>query len=162
MSVRPCCFSNPRLISPPYSPLPPPTNYQMAPPSTPNPLPPLSLAFSLGISPSKLLVTLKSTPPPLTSPSSALTQPSKHSSPLAINIDPIELLFSTPPTSPQAHLDTLEDLPPTTTNPPPPRPSFDSIEHMANEPPPLPNMELPLPSLPPQFPTSPPPPNYQS
>ncbi|GKA49878.1 retrovirus-related pol polyprotein from transposon TNT 1-94 [Tanacetum coccineum] len=71
-------------------------------------------------------------PPPLTSPPPAPTQPSKHSLPLAINIDPIELLFSTPPTSPQALSDTLEDLPPITTNPPPPRPSFDSIERMAN------------------------------
>ncbi|GKG50367.1 hypothetical protein Tco_0521467, partial [Tanacetum coccineum] len=77
-----------------------------------------------------------------TSPPPAPTQPSKHSSPLAINIDPIELLFSTPPTSPQALFDTLEDLLPTTTNPLPPRPSFDSIEQMANEPPPLLNMEI--------------------
>ncbi|GJZ85180.1 hypothetical protein Tco_0650519 [Tanacetum coccineum] len=154
MSVRPCCFSNPRPISPPYHPLSPPTDYQTAPPSTPNSSPPLSPVLSPGISPSKLLVTPKLSPPPLTSPSPAPTQPSKHSSPLAINIDLIELLFSTPPTSPQALFDTLEDLPPITTNPPPPRPSFDFIERMANAPPPLSNMELPLPPLPPQFPIS--------
>ncbi|GKB34555.1 hypothetical protein Tco_0879497 [Tanacetum coccineum] len=149
MSVRPCCFSNPRPISPPYNPQSPPIDYQTVPPSTLNSSPPLSPVFSPGISHRKLLVTPKSTPPPLTSPLPALTQPSKHSSPLAININPIELLFSTHPTSPQDLFDTLEDLPPTTTNPPPPRPSFDSIEHMANEPTPLPNMELPLLPLPP-------------
>nr|GFB11524.1 hypothetical protein [Tanacetum cinerariifolium] len=54
-----------------------------------------------------------------------------------INLDPIELLFSTPPTSPQAFLNSLEDLPPATTNPLPPRPSFDIIERLANEPPPI-------------------------
>ncbi|GKF54411.1 hypothetical protein Tco_0161321, partial [Tanacetum coccineum] len=42
----------------------------------------------------------KSTPPPLSLPPSAPTQPSKLTSPLAINLDPIELLFSTLPTSP--------------------------------------------------------------
>nr|GEW99438.1 hypothetical protein [Tanacetum cinerariifolium] len=99
------------------------------------------------------------TPPPLTSPPSAPTQPSRHSSPLAINLDPTELLFSTPPTSPQTLFDTLEDLPPTTTNLPPHRPSFDSIDHLANEPPPSSAMEPPLPPLPPQlltFPLNPP------
>ncbi|GKB76550.1 hypothetical protein Tco_0943445 [Tanacetum coccineum] len=111
----------------------------------------------------------------MTSPPLAPTQPSKHNSPLAINLDPIELLFSTPPTSPQAFLDSLEDLPPTTTNPPPPWPLFDYIERMSNEPPPIldmdppfsppispmepilpppiPTMEPPLPPLPPQLPT---------
>ncbi|GJU27398.1 hypothetical protein Tco_1166019 [Tanacetum coccineum] len=86
----------------------------------------------------------------MTSPPPAPTQPSKHSLPLAINIDPIKLLFSTPPTSPQALFDTLEDLIPPTTNPLPLRPSFDSIERLANEPPPLLAMEPPLPPLPPQ------------
>nr|GEV98553.1 hypothetical protein [Tanacetum cinerariifolium] len=144
---RPCCFSNPRLISPLYNHLSPTNDYQTAPPSTLNSSPPLSP----GVSPRKLLVTLKLTPPPLTSLSLTLTQPSKHPSPLAINIDPIELLFSTPPTSPQAIFDTLEDLSPTPTNPPHPSPSFTSIEHMANKHPPLLNMKLPLISLPPQF-----------
>nr|GEU88817.1 hypothetical protein [Tanacetum cinerariifolium] len=93
--------------------------------------------------------------------SSTGTQPSKHSSPLAINLDPIEVLFSTPPTSPQTLFDTLEDLPPTTTNPLSPRPSFDSIKGLANEPSPIPAMEPPplliltmkppLPPLPPQL-----------
>ncbi|GJT80673.1 hypothetical protein Tco_1055015 [Tanacetum coccineum] len=156
ISVRPCCFSNTRSLSPPYHALSPPTDYQSAPPSTLNASPPLSPIISLGISPSKVLLTLNSTPPPLTSPPPAPTQPSEPSSPLAINLDPTELLFSTPPTSLQTLFDTLEDLPPTKTNPPPPRPLFDSIERLANEPPPIPAMELPLPPLPPQLPTSPP------
>nr|GEY41327.1 retrovirus-related Pol polyprotein from transposon TNT 1-94 [Tanacetum cinerariifolium] len=88
-----------------------------------------------------LLLTPKSTPPPLISPPLTPTQPSKLTSPLAINLDPIELLFSTPPTSPQAFLDSLRELSPSTTNPPPPRPSFDTIERMANEPPPIPPIE---------------------
>nr|GFD08141.1 hypothetical protein [Tanacetum cinerariifolium] len=79
----------------------------------------------------------------------------QHSSPLAINTNLIKLLFSIPPTSPQALFDTLEDLPPAIINPPPPRPSFDSIERLANESPPLLAMEPPLPSLPPQPPTFP-------
>ncbi|GJS56698.1 hypothetical protein Tco_0651482 [Tanacetum coccineum] len=45
---------------------------------------------------SNLLLTPKLTPPLLTSPPPAPTQPSKLPSPLAINLDPIELLFSTP------------------------------------------------------------------
>ncbi|GJS55465.1 hypothetical protein Tco_0628827, partial [Tanacetum coccineum] len=110
-----------------------------------------------------LFVTLtpKSAHPLLSSPPPTPTQPSKLTSPLAINLDPIELLFSTPPTSPQAFLNSLKDLPPATTNPPPPRPSFDTIEHLANEPPPIPpidssfpsptpNMEPPIPPFPPQ------------
>ncbi|GJV94896.1 hypothetical protein Tco_1546473 [Tanacetum coccineum] len=64
----------------------------------------------------------------------------------------MELIFSTPPTSPHPFFDSLEDLPPRTTNPPPPRPSFDTIERLANQPPPLPAMEPPLPPLPPQLP----------
>nr|GFA14003.1 hypothetical protein [Tanacetum cinerariifolium] len=149
ISVRPCCFSNPRPVSPPYHPLSPPTDYQTAPPSTLNSSPTLSPIISSGISLTKLLLTPKSTTPPMTSPPPAPTQPSKHSSPLAINIDPIELLFSTPPTSHQALFDTLDDLPPTTTNPSPPKLSFYTIERLANKPPPLPAMEPPLPPLPP-------------
>nr|GEU46542.1 retrovirus-related Pol polyprotein from transposon TNT 1-94 [Tanacetum cinerariifolium] len=56
---------------------------------------------------------------------------------LTINLDPIKLLFSTPPTSHQAFLDSHKDLPPATTNPLPPHPSFDTIEHLANEPSPI-------------------------
>nr|GEZ80734.1 hypothetical protein [Tanacetum cinerariifolium] len=107
------------------------------------------------ISPSKVLLTPKSTPPPLISPPSAPTQPSKHSSPLDINLDHIELLFFTPLTSSQTLFNTLEDLPPTTTNPLPLRPSFDFIERLANEPLPIPAMEPP-PPMPPQLPTFPP------
>ncbi|GKB17680.1 hypothetical protein Tco_0851603 [Tanacetum coccineum] len=142
-------------LSPPYQALSPPTDYQTAHLSSPNGSPPPLPIATPGISPSKLLLTLKSIPPPLTSPLLAPTQPSKHSSPLTLSLDPVELLFSTPPTSPQAFFDYLEDIPPRTLNPPPPRPSFESIERLANEPPPLPAMEpllLPLP------PTVPPPP----
>nr|GFC62315.1 hypothetical protein [Tanacetum cinerariifolium] len=165
ISVRPCCFSNPRPVSPPYHPLSPPIDYQSAPPSSLNASLPISSIISSGIIPNTILLTSKSTPSPLTSPP-ALTKPSKHSSPLAISLDPIELLFSTPLTSPQTLFDTLEDLPPTTTNPPPPRPSFDSIERLANDPspilaiepplPPISTMEPSLPPLPPQLPIFPP------
>ncbi|GJV04945.1 hypothetical protein Tco_1338514 [Tanacetum coccineum] len=68
ISVRPCCFINPRLTSPSYQTLSPPTDYQTAPPSTPNVSLPLSPITTLGMSPSKLLLTPKSTPPPLTYP----------------------------------------------------------------------------------------------
>ncbi|GJU25847.1 hypothetical protein Tco_1164468 [Tanacetum coccineum] len=155
MSVRPCCFIKPRPASPPYHPLSPPTDYQSVPPSSPNFSLPLSPIKASGISPSKLLITPKSTPPPLTSPPLAPTQPSKYSFPLTISLDPVELLFSTPPTSPQALFDSLEDLPPRTTNPPLPRPSFKSIKHLANEPPSLLAMERPLPPLPPTLPPPP-------
>ncbi|GJX39495.1 hypothetical protein Tco_0252798 [Tanacetum coccineum] len=161
ISVRPCCFNNPRTSSPPYQPLSPPSDYVSGPPPTT----PTSQTSIPHVSPTSnndnLLLTPKSTPPPLSSPPPAPTQPSKLTSPLAINLDPIELLFSTPPTSPQAFLNSLEDLPPATTNPPPPRPSFDTIERLANEPPPIPpidssfpsptpNMEPPIPPFPPQ------------
>ncbi|GJS43274.1 hypothetical protein Tco_0568317 [Tanacetum coccineum] len=119
----------------------------MAPPSTLIVSLLLSPITSSGISSSKLLTTPKLTPPPVPS------QPSKQSSLLAINLDPVELIFSTPPTSPHTFFDSIEDLPPRTTNPPPPRPSFDTIERLANQPPPLPAMEPPLPPLPPQLPS---------
>ncbi|GKD99732.1 hypothetical protein Tco_1387716, partial [Tanacetum coccineum] len=126
ISVWPCCFNNPRTSSPPYQSLSPPTDYVSAPP----PLSPIiSQATSNG--------NPKSTPPPLTSPPPAPTQPLKLTSPLAINLDPIKLLFSTLSTSPQAFLDSFGELPPSITNPPPHRPSFDTIERMANEPPPI-------------------------
>ncbi|GKE14639.1 hypothetical protein Tco_1422216 [Tanacetum coccineum] len=158
MSVRPCCFSNPRLLLPPCQAISPRTNYQMTPPSSPNISPPLSPITTSRILPSKLLLTLKSSPRPLTSPPLAPTQPFTHSSPLTISLDPIELMFSTPPTSPQALFDSLEDLPPRTTTPPSPRPSFDSMDRLANQPPPLPAMELPLLPFPQQLPSLPPPP----
>ncbi|GJY11358.1 hypothetical protein Tco_0379543 [Tanacetum coccineum] len=112
-----------RTSSPPYQPLLPPSDYVSRPPSTT----PTSKTSIPQLSPTSnnnnLLLTPKSTPPSLTSPPPAPTQPSKLTSPLDINLDLIELLFSTPPTSPQAFLDSFEDLPPTTTNPTPPRPS---------------------------------------
>ena len=107
MSIQPGCFNNPRPASPPYQTLSPPTDYQTAPPLTPNVSPPLSPIVTPGISPSKLLLTPKSSPPHLTSPPPALTQPSKHSSPLAINLDLVELIFLTPPTSRYAFFDSL-------------------------------------------------------
>ncbi|GJS96653.1 hypothetical protein Tco_0803621 [Tanacetum coccineum] len=161
ISVRPCCFNNPRTSSPPYQPLSLPSYYVLRPPPTT----PTSKTSIPQLSPTSnnnnLLLTPNSTPPPLTSPPPAPSQPSKLTSPLAINLDPIELLFSTPPTSPQAFLNSLEDLPPATTNPPPPRPSFDTIEHLANEQPRIPpidssfpsptlDMEPPIPPFPPQ------------
>nr|GEX27871.1 hypothetical protein [Tanacetum cinerariifolium] len=156
MSVRPCCFNNPRLTSPRYQTLSPPTDYQTAPPSTPNVSPPLSLITTSRISPRKLLLTPKLYLPLLTSPPSAPTQPLKHSSPLTIILDPVELIFLTPHTSPHTFFESLKDLPPRTTNPPPLRPSFESIEHLANQPSPLLAMKPPLPPLPPQLPPLPP------
>ncbi|GJY70509.1 hypothetical protein Tco_0474212 [Tanacetum coccineum] len=96
----------------------------------------------------KILETSNTTPPPLTTPPPAPTQQSKQSSPLTINLEPIKLIFSTPTTSPHPFFDSLEDLPPRTTNPTPPQPTFDSIERLANQPPPVPDvieMEPPLP-----------------
>ncbi|GJR31415.1 hypothetical protein Tco_1107647 [Tanacetum coccineum] len=158
ISVRPCCFNNPRTSSPPYQPLSPPSDY------TSGPLPTSPISTSLILLThhnSDLLTTPRSTPPSLTSPPPAPTQPSKLTSPLVINLDLIELLFSTLPTSPQAFLVSLDDLPPSTTNPPPPRPFFDTIERMANAPPPIPpidstfpsptlKLEPPIPPFPPQ------------
>ncbi|GJY94274.1 hypothetical protein Tco_0510635 [Tanacetum coccineum] len=68
-------------------------------------------------------------------------------------------MFSTPPSSPSL-LDVLGDLLPSTTNPLPPRPSFATIECLANEPPPIPPMDstfpLPTPELEPTPPPIPP------
>ncbi|GKA01637.1 hypothetical protein Tco_0674302 [Tanacetum coccineum] len=85
------------------------------------------------------------------SPPTALSQPSKQNSLLAINLEPIELIFSTPPTSPNLFFDLLKDLPPQTANLPPPQPSFDTIERLANQTPPILVMEPPLPPLPPHL-----------
>ncbi|GJY54927.1 hypothetical protein Tco_0446591 [Tanacetum coccineum] len=109
-----------------------------------------------GLSPSHLFNTLKITPPPLTPLPPAPSQPSKENSPLAINLEPIELILSIPPISPHLFFDSLKDLPPWTTNPPPPQPSFDSTEHLENQLPPIPGvMEPSLPPLPPHLPPSP-------
>nr|GEW20987.1 hypothetical protein [Tanacetum cinerariifolium] len=128
----------------------------MTPPSTSNVFPPLSLITTPGILPSKLFLTPKSSPPPLTLPPPAPTQPSKQSSPLTINMNLVELIFLIPPSSPHLFFDSLKDLPPRTTNPPPPRPSSESIVRLANQPPPISAMEPPLPQLPPQLPPLPP------
>nr|GFB48273.1 hypothetical protein [Tanacetum cinerariifolium] len=69
------------------------------------------------------------------------------------NLYPIELIFSTHPSSLHALFDSLEDLPPKTTNPHPSRPSFESMECLVNQPPPLLSMDPPLLSLPPHLPT---------
>ncbi|GKA16759.1 hypothetical protein Tco_0696596 [Tanacetum coccineum] len=155
MSVRPCCFSNPRTASPPYQPFSPPSDYTSgAPPTSPIISPPLSpIKTNLN---ENCLLTPKTTPPLLTSPPPAPTQPSKLTSPVTINLDPIELLFATLPSSPFL-LDVLGDLPPSTTNPLPPRPSFATIEHMANELPPIPPMNSSFPSPTPKLEPTPPP-----
>ncbi|GJW55771.1 hypothetical protein Tco_0099856 [Tanacetum coccineum] len=147
ISIRTCCFINPHLASPLYQNLSPPTDYQTGPPPSPIMSPPLSLV----VSPDELLSTPKSTLPPLTSPSLAPSQPSKQSSPLAINLDLVELIFSTSPISPHLFFDSLGDLRLRTTNLPPLRPSFDSIERLANQPLHLPVMEPPLLPFPPQL-----------
>ncbi|GKA28603.1 hypothetical protein Tco_0714848 [Tanacetum coccineum] len=138
----PFASNNPRTSSPPYQPFSPPSDYTSGPlPTSPVSTSPISPTHHN----SDLLTTPRSTPPPLTSPPSAPTQPSKLTSPLAINLDPIDLLISTPPTSPQAFLETLDDLPPSTTNPSPPRPSFDTIKRMANAPPHIPPIDTTFP-----------------
>ncbi|GJU01953.1 hypothetical protein Tco_1112291 [Tanacetum coccineum] len=137
ISVRPCCFVNPRTSSPPYQPFSPPSDYTSgAPPTSPITTPPLSPINTTINSNEKCLLTPKSTPPPLNLPPPAPTQPSKLTSPVTINLDPIELLFSTP-----SLLDVLGDLPPSTTNPSPPKPSFTTIERLANESPHIPPMD---------------------
>nr|GEX94901.1 hypothetical protein [Tanacetum cinerariifolium] len=103
-------------------------------------------------SPLKPNTHFKTTPLPSTSPPLAPTQPSKQSSPLTINIKPIKLIFFTPPTTPHPFFDSLKDLTPRTTNPPPPQPTFESIKRLANQQPSVPDvMEPPLPPLPPQL-----------
>ncbi|GJU10122.1 hypothetical protein Tco_1132518 [Tanacetum coccineum] len=160
ISVRPCCFVNPKTSSPPYQPFSPPLDYTSgAPPTPPITTPPLSPINTIINSNKNYLLTPKSTPPLLTSPPPAPTQPSKLISSVTINLDPIELLFYTPPSSP-SFLDLLGDLPPSTTNPSPPRPSFATIECLENEPPPIPPMDStfpsPTPELEPTLPLLPP------
>ncbi|GJV00079.1 hypothetical protein Tco_1329349 [Tanacetum coccineum] len=148
-----CCLVNPPSNSPSYQRFSSPSDYQTTPPSTPLDSPPPTPIAPLGFSPSELLTTPKTTPLPLTYPPPTPTQPSKQSSPLTINIEPVELILSTPPTSLHPFFDSLEDLPPRTTNPPP-QPTFDSIECLVNHPlsvPEIMKMEPPLPPLPPQL-----------
>ncbi|GKC51267.1 hypothetical protein Tco_1074012 [Tanacetum coccineum] len=154
ISVRACYLVNPPSNSLLFQCFSPPSDYQTAPPSTPLDSPPKTPLAPLGFSPSELLTTPKTTPPPLTTPPLAPTQPSKKSSPLTINLEPFELIFSTPPISPHPFFDSLKDLPPRTANPPPPQPTFESVERLASQPPPVLGvieMELPLPPLPSQL-----------
>ncbi|GKB68659.1 hypothetical protein Tco_0930071 [Tanacetum coccineum] len=132
------------------------TKYQgmIAPPSTPIDSSPTTPLAPPGISSTELLTTSKTTPPPLTTPPHAPTQPSKKSSPLTINLEPVEPIFLTLPTSPHHLFDSLDDLPLRTTNPPPPQPTFESIKHIANQPSlilDIIDMEPPLPLLPPHL-----------
>ncbi|GJS36604.1 zf-CCHC domain-containing protein [Tanacetum coccineum] len=107
-------------------------------------------AIDGGFSSGKLIATPKITPPPLTSPPSVPTQPSKQSSPLAINIETAELIFSTPPTSPHLFFNSLEDLPSWTVNTLPP--TFDTIEWLGSQPPSVLDVKEPtLLPLPPQL-----------
>ncbi|GJT87432.1 ribonuclease H-like domain-containing protein [Tanacetum coccineum] len=139
--------------SPPYQPFSPQSNYTSGtPPTSPITTAPLSLINSN----EKCLLTPKTTPRLLSSPPPAPTQPSKLTSPVTINLDPIELLFSTPPSFPSL-LDVLGDLPPSTTNPSPPRPSFATIERLANKPPPIPPMNSSFPLPTPELEPTPPP-----
>nr|GEV83270.1 hypothetical protein [Tanacetum cinerariifolium] len=145
ISVRVCCFVNHHPVSHPYQNLSPPTDNQTGPSPSPIISPPLSPIVTLGIPPEELLSTSKSTPPPFTSPPSTPSQPSKQSSLLTTDLDPVELIFSTSPTLPYPFFDSLEDLPLRTTNPPPPQLSFGKIKRLANQLSPLPTMEPTLP-----------------
>nr|GEU44799.1 hypothetical protein [Tanacetum cinerariifolium] len=150
ISVRACCFFSPCLVAPPSQPLSPPTDYQTAPPSTPNISPPLSHHFFRNLTKQTIDHSkVNSTPFDFTFTSTNSTiqnlVPSSH------KLKPIKLIFSTPPTSPHSFFYSLKDLPPRTTNPPPPRPSFESIEYLANKPSHLLAMEPPIPPLPPQL-----------
>ncbi|GKD04044.1 hypothetical protein Tco_1179018 [Tanacetum coccineum] len=64
-----------------------------------------------------------------------------------IKLDDIPVLFDNKGAidlTPHPFFDSLEDLPPKATNPPPPQLSFNSIEHLTNQPPPLPELMEPL------------------
>ncbi|GJX94288.1 hypothetical protein Tco_0348874 [Tanacetum coccineum] len=80
------------------------------------------------------------------------TQPSKQTPPLTTTLEPLELVFTRPPTSPHPYFDNLEDLPPRSTNTPT-LPLFESIERLASQPPPLPDIMDVEPPLPPHFPS---------
>ncbi|GJU51268.1 hypothetical protein Tco_1220823 [Tanacetum coccineum] len=70
--------------------------------------------------------------PPVTTP---LVIPRLAPQPtVAITLAPRELIFATPPTSPHLYLNTPEDLPPRSTNPPT-HPIFEFIEILASQPP---------------------------
>ncbi|GJU88096.1 hypothetical protein Tco_1300519 [Tanacetum coccineum] len=132
ISVRACCLINPPSNSPTFQHFSPLSDYQTTPPSTPLDSPPTTPLAPPSFSPSEFLTTPKTTPPPLTTPPPAPTQPSKQSSPLTINLEPVELISSTPPTSPHPFFDSVKDLSPRTANPPPPQPTFDFIERLVS------------------------------
>nr|GEY52621.1 hypothetical protein [Tanacetum cinerariifolium]GEY53366.1 hypothetical protein [Tanacetum cinerariifolium] len=125
-SVRTCCFANPPPTSSPYQRFSPPSDYQTTPPSTPLESPPTTPIGPQGFSRCEFLTTPNTTLLPLTSPPPTPTQPSKQFSSLTVNIEPVELIFSTPPTSHHPFFDSLEDLPPHTINHPPSQPTFDT------------------------------------
>nr|GEY97620.1 hypothetical protein [Tanacetum cinerariifolium] len=102
------------------------SDYQTTPPSTPLESPPTTPIAPQGFSRCELLTTPNTTPLPLTSPPPTPTQPSKQFSSVTLNIEPVKLIFSTPPTSHHPFFDSLEDLPPHTINPPPSQPTFDT------------------------------------
>nr|GFC11087.1 hypothetical protein [Tanacetum cinerariifolium] len=69
------------------------------------------------------------------------------------NVKKSKFIFSAQEAVPHSFFNSLEDLPPRTTNHPPPQPSFDSIERLANQPSPLPEvMEPSFPPLPQHLP----------
>ncbi|GJS29100.1 zf-CCHC domain-containing protein [Tanacetum coccineum] len=68
ISVRACCLVTPSSNSPPFQRFSPPSDYQTAPPSIPLDSPPTTPLAPPGFSPSELLATPKTTPPPLTTP----------------------------------------------------------------------------------------------
>ncbi|GJY10298.1 hypothetical protein Tco_0378483 [Tanacetum coccineum] len=109
ISVRPCCFSNPRLSSPPYQALSSPTDYQTAPPSSLNVSPPLSPIITSGISPSKLLLTPKSSPPPLTF-QTLLTSNDKLGPQAVVKIATMEIGIEAPAAFEPETNDTHEDI----------------------------------------------------
>ncbi|GJW96950.1 hypothetical protein Tco_0178758 [Tanacetum coccineum] len=113
ISVRPCCLINLASSneSSPLRKFSPPSDYNVAPPSTPLESPPKTPLAPQTISTTELLTTPKTTPPPLTTPPPVPTQPFKQTLPLATDLEPLELIFFTPPTSPHPFFDTLEDLP---------------------------------------------------
>ncbi|GKD23368.1 hypothetical protein Tco_1225071 [Tanacetum coccineum] len=138
ISVHTCCFVKSPKSSPSYQHLSAPTDYQTTPPKTPIESPPSSAIALSGFFLNHFLNTPKTTPPPLASSPPDPSQPSKENSPLAINLVPVKLILCTPPTAPHPFFDSLEDLPPRTTKPPPLQPPLNSIEHLAKKPPPLP------------------------
>jgi hypothetical protein len=87
-------------------------------------------------SPNPCIANKITTPPPTIIPSdptppSVPSQPSKTPSPQSPKMTPMEL-FKTPPTSPHPLMETLDDLPPRSSNPPP-LPLFDTMEQMETQ-----------------------------